>query len=307
MRPELDIVVVTYNSAQFVESLLDSIPAALGAISAQVTVVDNGSADDTVEILASRDDCRVIRSANLGYAAGINRGVREGGGADAILVLNPDTRLYEGSIAPMLKTLQLPGTGIVAPRLLSGAGKLELSLRREPSLLRSLGLTRTHLPVLSELVQEPARYTQAHEVDWATGAVLMMSRECFNALGGWDESFFLYSEETDFSLRASDIGLATRFEPDSVASHVGGGSGRNRKTQAMLVINRVRLYRRRHDIIATWCYYLLTLAREASWALRVSAESAHAAACLVRPSLRPAELRCSKELLPGWPKAKAVG
>lgn len=300
MRPELDIVIVTYNSAQFIGILLDSIPAALGGISAQVTVVDNGSADTTAEILAGRDDCRVIRSTNLGYAAGINRGVRGGGDADAILVLNPDTRLYEGSIAPMLKTLQLPGTGIVVPRLLSGEGKLELSLRRMPSLLRSLGLTRTHLPVLSELVHEPAAYTQAHVVDWATGAALMMSRECFDALEGWDESFFLYSEETDFSLRAGDIGLATRFEPDSVVSHVGGGSGRNRKTQAMLVINRVRLYRRRHGIIATWCYYLLTLAREASLVLRGSAESAYAAACLVRPSLRPAELRCSKELLPGW-------
>jgi GT2 family glycosyltransferase len=300
MRPELNIVIVTYNSAQFIGSLLDSIPAALGGISAQVTVVDNGSADNTVEILASRDDCRVIRSTNLGYAAGINRGVREGGSADVILVLNPDTRLHEGSIAPMLKTLQLPGTGIVVPRLLSGEGELELSLRRMPSLLRSLGLTRTHLPLLSELVQEPAAYTQAHVVDWATGAVLMMSRECYDALGGWDESFFLYSEETDFSLRAGDIGLSTRFEPDSVASHVGGGSGRNRKTQAMLMINRVRLYRRRHGIIAAWCYYLLTLAREASWVLRGSAESAYAAACLVRPSMRPAELRCSKELLPGW-------
>lgn len=305
MKPELDIVVVTYNSAQFIERLLDSIPAALNGISAQVTVVDNGSADDTVEILARRDDCRVVRSTNVGYAAGINRGVREGGGADAILVLNPDTRLYEGSIAPMLKALQLPGTGIVAPRLLSEEGELEFSLRRMPSLLRSLGLTRTRLPMLSEFVQESSAYAQAHVVDWACGAVLMMSRECFDSLGGWDESFFLYSEETDLSLRARDIGLVTRFEPDSIASHVGGGSGRNRKTQAMLVINRVRLYRRRHNIIATWCYYWLTVAREASWGLRGSAESAYAAACLVRPSRRPTELRCSKGLLPGWPTGTA--
>jgi GT2 family glycosyltransferase len=300
MKPELNIVVVTYNSAKVVGDLLNSIPAALGGMSADITIVDNGSQDDTIDLLERRGDCQVIKSTNVGYAGGINRGVREGSGADAILVLNPDTRLHPDSIPPLLKALRLPDTGIVAPRVLSEEGKVTFSLRREPSLLRSLGLTRTRLPILSEYVWEPAAYTQPHVADWAMGAVLMMSRECFEALNGWDESYFLYSEETDFCLRARDLGLVTRFEPESVAMHIGGGSGRNRKTQAMQVLNRVRLYRRRHRITATWCYYLLILAREAIWALLGSGESAYVTACLLRPSIRPTELGCSKELLPGW-------
>jgi N-acetylglucosaminyl-diphospho-decaprenol L-rhamnosyltransferase len=296
----LDIIVVTYNSAHVIEALLDSIPGALGDFVANVVVVDNGSADNTAELLLKRHDCKVVLSANVGYAAGINRGVREGTNANAILVLNPDTRLYKGCIAPMLNALHLPGTGIVAPRIWSDSGSPQLSLHRDFTLLRALGLTHMRFASLSEYVQEPEAYEKPHVVDWATGAALMMTRECFDVLGGWDESFFLYSEETDLSLRARDHGLATRYEPRSMVMHIGGGSGRSGKTYAMQAINRVRLYSRRHNRAATWCFYGLTLARELSWAARGHSERGFSAAALLRPSLRPAELKCSPHLLPGW-------
>lgn len=300
MKPFLDIIVVTYNSQDVVGNLLDSLPRALGDLEANVIVVDNGSTDNTVELLLSRGDCKVILSSNVGYAAGINRGVREGSGAEAILVLNPDTRLHEECIPPLYSALQLPGTGIVAPRMLSSDGALFFSLRRSPTLLRALGLTRLKLPALSELVQEAAAYEHPRVVDWAVGAVLMMTRECFDLLDGWDESFFLYSEETDFSLRARDHGLVTRYEPRSVIVHIGGGSGRSGKTSAMQAINRVRFYGRRHNSVATWCFYGLVLARELRWAGGGHRERRFAAAALLRPSLRPAELKCSPTLLPGW-------
>jgi N-acetylglucosaminyl-diphospho-decaprenol L-rhamnosyltransferase len=298
MRPQVDIIVVTYNSSLLISDLLDSIPGALGEIIANVVIVDNGSSDDTVEVLRKRGDCHVVESANVGYAGGINRGVKEGSGADSILILNPDARLHAGAVPPLLEALQVPGTGIVAPQVVSEAGKLEFSLRREPTLLRALGLTKTKLPVLSEYVQEPEEYREPHVVDWALGAALMMSRECFDVAGGWDESFFLYSEETDLSLRARDLGLATRYEPRSVVMHIGGGSGRSSKTHAMQAVNRVRLYRRRHGVAASWCYYWLIIASELSWAARGYSRSAFAAASLLRPSLRPAELGCSRRLLP---------
>jgi N-acetylglucosaminyl-diphospho-decaprenol L-rhamnosyltransferase len=298
MCPAVDIVVVTYNSAHVVTDLLNSLPSALGGIAADVIVVDNGSADDTVEVLRQRTDCRVVQSENVGYAGGINRGVKEGTGAAAILLLNPDTRLHEGAIAPLLDALAEPHTGIVAPQILSQTGKLEFSLRREPTLLRALGLSKTRIPRLSEYVQESDAYTSPHVVDWALGAVLMMSRECFDALGGWDESFFLYSEETDFSLRARDLGLLTRYQPQSVAVHIGGASGRSNKTHTMQIVNRVRLYRRRHGQGAAWCYFWLTIASELSWVARGHSQSRAAILALLRPSSRPAELGCSRGMLP---------
>jgi GT2 family glycosyltransferase len=296
--PDIDVVIVTYNSAHVIGGLLDSLPAALGGLGADIVVVDNGSADDTVTLLESRGDCRVVRSANVGYAGGINRGVRAASGADVILVLNPDVRLHAGSVPPLLAALGLPDTGIVAPQVRAPDGKLDLSLRRKPTLLRALGLTRTGIAALSEYVGNEEDYAHPHVVDWALGAALLMSRACFDALDGWDESFFLYSEETDLSLRARDLGWLTRYEPNSVAVHIGGQSGRNDKTHTMMITNRVRLYRRRNGTLTSWCYYWLTIASELSWVARGHRESRAAILALLRPSLRPRELACSRRLLP---------
>lgn len=296
--PEVDVIIVTYNSARVISDLLDSLPPALGNIAANIIIVDNGSTDSTVKILVDRGDCKLVQSTNTGYAGGINRGVREGSGANAILILNPDVRLGPGAVAPLLDALRPSGTGIAAPRVLSDHGNLEFSLRREPSLLRALGLSRTKRPALSDHVQEAAAYEHPHAADWALGAVLMISRHCFDTLGGWDESFFLYSEETDFCLRARDIGLRTWYEPRSVAVHIGGGSGRNDRTHAMLAVNRVRLYRRRHGQLASWCYYWLTVAREFTRWVRGSAHARFALMALLWPSLRPGELGCSGRWMP---------
>ena len=295
---DLNIVIVTYNSIHVVGDLLDSLPAALGGLTADVIVVDNGSTDGTAEFVAARGGCRVVHSSNIGYAGGINRGVREAMPAEAILILNPDVRLREMSVPPLLEALQEPNVGIVAPQIRSPQGVLELSQRREPTLLRALGLTRTRLASFSEHVATPADYTYPRVVNWALGAVLLMSRKCYDALGGWDESYFLYSEETDLSLRARDIGLLTRYEPRSVAVHIGGQSGRNHKTHSMQIVNRVRLYRRRHSRLASWCYYCLTIASELSWVLRGHRQSWSAIAALLSPSRRPPELGCSERLMP---------
>ena len=296
--PDVDVVIVTYNSAHVVVDLLRSLPAALDGLTADVVVVDNGSADGTADLLSARDDCRVVRSSNVGYAAGINRGVHEAVPADAILILNPDARLHPGSVRPLLEALSEPGVGIVVPQLRSAADTLEPSLRREPSVLRALGLSRTGLSAFSEGVSAPAAYTRPHDVDWAQGAVVTMSRACFDVLAGWDESYFLYSEETDLSLRARDVGLRTRYEPRSVAIHIGGQSGRSKITNAMQVVNRVRLYRRRHGTLASWCYYVLILGGEVKRVLRGSRASRFAIAALLRPSLRPEQLGCSGRILP---------
>ncbi len=76
MQPDVAVIVVTYNSAGVVLDLLDSLPAGLDGLSADVVVVDNSSTDATAELLDARDDCRVVRAPNHGYAAGINAGVR---------------------------------------------------------------------------------------------------------------------------------------------------------------------------------------------------------------------------------------
>jgi len=295
---DIQVVIVTYNSVHVISDLLDSLPAALGDLKSDVVVVDNGSTDGTAELVAARGGCRVVRSANVGYAGGINRGAREALSAEAILILNPDVRLQKAAVLPLLEALREPNVGIAAPQVRSPQGALELSLRREPSLLRALGLNRTGLAALSEYVTNHAEYDYPRTVDWALGAVLLVSRKCYESLGGWDESFFLYSEETDFCLRARDLGFGTRYEPRSVVIHIGGGSGRNRMTHAMQIVNRVRLYRRRHGALASWCYYWLTVTSEFSWVIRGHRESLSSIAALLWPARRPRQLGCSNRIMP---------
>jgi N-acetylglucosaminyl-diphospho-decaprenol L-rhamnosyltransferase len=298
VRPDLDVVVITHNSSHVVHGLLDSLPDALADVVADVVVVDNASTDDTVEQLKRRGDCRVVLSANVGYAAGINKGVAEAKPANAILVLNPDVRLTPGCVPFLMEALTRPKIGIAAPQVRSLDGELDYTLRREPTVRRALGLNWTNLPMFSEYVGRPEEYAQGRTVDWAVGAVLLISRACFEAVGGWDESYFLYSEETDFCLRARDLGFGTRYEPTAVAIHIGGQSGRTGNTHAMQIVNRVRVYRRRHSMPAAWAYYWASIASEFSWALRGQSRSWFAIQALLRPARRPRELGCGDRLLP---------
>lgn len=294
----MSVVIVTYNSAHVIDGLLDSLPAALGASSATTVVVDNSSTDDTVDVVRRRGDCLLVQAPNFGYAAGINRGVAASPGNGPILVLNPDIRLAPGSVEEMAAALDDAGVGIVAPRILDSDGRLAPSMRREPTLLRTIGLGGTHRPRFAEYVDDPADYAMRQTCDWALGAALLVSRECHESLGGWDESFFLYSEETDLCLRARDRGLRTVYVPEASATHIGGQSGQSGRTHAMQALNRVRLYGRRHRRAKTWVYFALTIATELSWALRGNKKAAYAVGALLLPHRRPAELRLSGGYLP---------
>ncbi len=299
MPVDLTIVVITHNSSEVVGDLLDSIPAALDGLDAQVVVVDNASTDTTLDVVTRRGHVLVVESANIGYAAGFNLGVDRGPASPALLVLNPDVRLRPHAIRRMYDALAEVGVGIVAPLVLDDDGSLNRSLRREPTLGRALGLGSTELAIFSEYVTDQGAYEKAHDVDWALGAALLVSRRCYDDVGGWDASFFLYSEETDFCLRARDLGHRTRFVPDAVVTHIGGGSGRSPWTHTLQIVNRVRLYGRRHGRAATALYYALTLLSEVSWFVRGHrAESGAAVTALLVPGRRPPELGCAAGLVP---------
>ncbi|MET4637663.1 glycosyltransferase family 2 protein [Mycetocola sp. 2940] len=291
-------VVVTYNSRRHVLALLDSLPAAFGDVSYSVVVVDNDSVDGTPDLLVSRSEVTIVRSTNDGYAAGINRAVQASPPASAILILNPDATLDPGAVPRMLETLRRPSVGIVAPCVREKDGSLSPTLRRGPTLGRAGGLSFTGLPAFTERIEEVSEYVSEHEVDWAVGAILLVDGRCFDALHGFDESFFLYSEETDFSLRARDAGWATVYSPHAGAMHVGGGSGESAATHTMKMVNRIRLYRRRAGDLRAWLYFVMTVLVELRRAVLGHRKSWSTVRALLRPSLRPPQLNASTAILP---------
>lgn len=298
MSEPLAVVIVTHNSARVVADLLDSIPPALAGLGAETIVVDNGSTDDTCTIVGQRADTRLLKAPNRGYSAGINAGVANLTARGPVVVLNPDVRLRPGCLRVLAEQLAQPDVGVATPRLLDETGELSPSIRREPTLLRALGLGFTGVPVLAEADTSEARHARLQTIDWATGAVMVVSRACHEALHGWDETFFLYSEETDFCLRARDAGYRTLFVPSAVAVHIGGQSGTGARLYCMQILNRVRLYTRRHGRSAAWCFFALAVVRETMRSLRGDRNSRAAARALLWPRHRPPELGCSARLLP---------
>lgn len=292
------IVVVTYNSGQHIDNLLRNIPAALGPQQGRVVVVDNGSVDDTRARVRLTSDVRLIESTNIGYAAGLNLGIRSCERSTYVLVVNPDCVLEPDSVSRLVEGLAQPGVGICVPVVRDGRGRRVDSLRREPTLLRAVGLNSTGHPLVSEYVKGEEAYTQASEADWALGAVMAFRRDLWDVLGGWDESFFLYAEETDFCLRARDRGWSTVLAPHANVTHFEGGSGRTPRTHSMLVVNRVRIYARRHRWLSGAAYWMATVASELTWLARGRRESAASVRALLRPATRPHELGPSATLVP---------
>jgi N-acetylglucosaminyl-diphospho-decaprenol L-rhamnosyltransferase len=269
------VVVVMYNSAQLLPALLESLDPGLSGLRWHLTLVDNASTDgslDAARQLAPHATV-VATGSNRGYAAGINAGVRAAAQHEAVLILNPDVQLDDGCVAELARALREPGIGIAVPRLVDGDDQLLYSMRREPTLLRALAdvaigaLRAGRLRVFGEIVSDRRQYDRQQLTDWAVGSVMLISTECMTATAGWDESFFLYSEETDFALRARDLGYATMFVPTAHAVHLEGGSATNPALWPLVVRNRVRLYRRRHSLPQSLAFYAAVVCREATRAI----------------------------------------
>jgi GT2 family glycosyltransferase len=297
MPPRIAIVLVTYNSAGVLDGCLGSLPdGARGVTLTDIVVADNASSDDSVRIATeSTVPVQTVQlGRNAGYAAGFNAGVAvlELGRLDAVFVLNPDCRLRPGCLATLAAALKAPERGIAAPRLLNPDGSLQPTLRRMPTVGRALaeavigGERAGRIGSLGELVFDPAEHERAGQAAWVTGAAMLISTRCLAEVGPWDESFLLYSEETDFILRAADAGWSTWYEPAAVVEHIGGESGTNPALAALLVVNKVRLFRRRRSKPAAAAYYVAVLFGQAVRALGGGRSSRAAVAALLRPSRR---------------------
>lgn len=270
MTGRLTVVVVTHNSAHLLPDLIASIPAAMGDLCWELVVVDNDSVDGVAETLERLlPEARLLTTgSNAGYSAGINTGHAAAARPDALLVLNPDVRLGPRCAELLFDAAVGQQRGIAVPRLIDEEGRLIESLRRRPSVLRSwagavLGTRRAgRIGLLGEVVTTPQAYTRAGLTDWAEGSTQVISAQCWQRVGGWDESFFLYSEETDYHLRAAEAGFGVWFVPEAEATHLEGGSA-NPRLWTLLVLNRIKLFARGHGRAAVAGFWAASVWHEA--------------------------------------------
>jgi N-acetylglucosaminyl-diphospho-decaprenol L-rhamnosyltransferase len=270
MALTLTVGVITNNSEALLPDLLTSLASGCDGVDEwHLVIADSGSSDGTVDVARRmRPDAQILVRPNVGFAASVNTVAAADPQTDAVLILSHTARLGPGCATKLVAGLQRPGTGVTVPRLLDSSGQPFASLRRRPTITRAWGeavlggrLTR-RIPALTHIVSDPGRYNERTLFDWASGGVTMLSRECLIRTGRWDETFFLYSEELDFELRAADEGYAVRLVPDAVATHIGGESHVRPELWALLCANSVRVYSKRHRRPAADMFWAGVLAGE---------------------------------------------
>jgi exopolysaccharide biosynthesis WecB/TagA/CpsF family protein len=248
---QVAVLIVTYNSQDTLPLLVADLRKEAGEQRIKVIVADNSPSAATVNSLSGQDDVDIFRTGgNLGYAAGINLATRRAGTVDSYLVLNPDVRLEPGCVGKMRTRMKESGAGVVVPLLKEDDGTVYPSLRREPTLTRAvgdavLGSRAAGRPGwLSEMKFGPDNYVRAHQVDWATGAALLINSSIAGIVGNWDERYFLYSEETDYLRRVRIAGATVWFEPAARMAHSRGASGSSAALDALMAVNRIRYVRK---------------------------------------------------------------
>jgi N-acetylglucosaminyl-diphospho-decaprenol L-rhamnosyltransferase len=246
-----DVVIVNWNAGGQLQRCLESVvrTGSGGSEPARVVVVDNASSDGSADGLGFPElPLETIRnSCNEGFAAACNRGAA-GGRADYILFLNPDTELFGGSIAQALALMEMPehrGAGIVGIQLVDERGTVSRSCARFPTLARcvsrALGLSRLSPRLFPTYLMADWDHGSSREVDHVSGAFYLARRAVFEALGGFDERFFVYLEDLDFSYRAKLAGWGSWYLAEARAFHKGGGVSEQAKAERLFYSTSSRI------------------------------------------------------------------
>ena len=251
MAADVSAIVVAFRSAPELPACIASLPAAAAGLDLELIVVDNASGDAAPGLVRARwPTARLIENAtNRGFAAAVNQAVSEAR-APLLLLLNPDTQPAPGSLARLAAALAADTRiSIVGPRLLHSDGRPQPSAWRDPSprALAFQALMLDHLFPGSAAVAAGLRDGPPQDVDWLSGACLLLRRETYAALGGLDERFFLYFEDADLCRRARAAGGRVVIVPEARVSHALGASAfRDRRACVLHFHESRRLFLRKH-------------------------------------------------------------
>jgi N-acetylglucosaminyl-diphospho-decaprenol L-rhamnosyltransferase len=227
----VSVVIVAHGGGDLVRRALRAIERDATPPTREIIVVDSGEADGPASWLrAERPDIILVEPGeNLGFGTANNRGIERSTGRD-VLLLNPDAFVDEGCVGELVHFLETHPTAVaVGPRLRFGDGRLQRSCRGFPSVYRVateyLGLRtlRRSSPAVNSFYCGGFAHDQARHVDWLTGACLLVRGAPLRGAGGFDETFFLYSEEVDLLRRLADQGGETWFDPAAGAVHLWAG------------------------------------------------------------------------------------
>ncbi len=246
MAGKVSIVIVNWNAGEQLRKCVDSILQFDLEQVEQIVVVDNGSMDGSEKSVAEQTTVTLITAGrNLGFGKACNLGAEETK-SEFILFLNPDACLYSDSLHKVLAFMQMSENaqvGICGVQLVDEDGHIARSCARFPSVKSSLahavGIDRIYPEAGYQMVEWDHALTRS--VNHVIGAFFLVRRCVFEALHGFDEQFFVYLEDLDFSRRASQLGWSSFYYADTQAFHAGGGTSNQVKSKRLFYSLRSRI------------------------------------------------------------------
>ena len=259
--PTVSILILTYNSSRFVDSLLSSVEKKLGINiedgSIEIVVVDNNSTDDTVDVIRKHSLHKKIRlfenDKNLGYAAGINFASKKAKG-EFLVIINPDSILEESDFTKAIEYFDDNKIGICGFRINDYNDQPESNAGKFYNIL-TFALFSIGLENAFEIRYSPSN---SGKVDYVSGGFMMIRRDLFEKLSGFDEKYFMYVEDMDICFRARKSGYKILFSPVVILKHKGQGSS-NRTFAIVNIYKGLSIFYKLHGAFLQYIYVRLLL------------------------------------------------
>jgi len=256
---DLSVVILSWNVRNLLRQCLDSVLNHPRPTATEIIVVDNASSDGSAEMVRAEfpQVKLIVNTINRGYTGGNNDGIATATGR-YVLILNPDTRVVGDALSTLVEYADAhPDVGVVGPQLVNPDGSVQSSRRRFPTLMTGLFESTWLQPlaprrVLRDYYLQDQPDDVPQEVDWVTGACLLVRREAIQQVGGLDEGFFMYSEELDWCRRIKQAGWKIVYLPQAQVMHYVGQSSDQVVAQRHIYFqtSKVRYFRKHHGALA---------------------------------------------------------
>ncbi len=283
MNPQVSAVIVNYNSGSALASTLASLSEGFDGLAWEAVVVDNASTDGSEQAAEGKPNVRLVRhESNVGFAAGVNIAAAASS-APFLLVLNPDCRLRGGTGLLLLSELRRhPTCAVMGPAILDPSGTLQESARGDPDILTGLfGRTSVLSRVFpnSKITRRNLRASvlrdtndSSQQVDWVSGACMLIRGDALASVGGFDEGYFLYWEDADLCRRLRKAGWETRYLRTASATHDVGQSSQHARGLANREFHRSAYRYFSTHVVPQW-WHPLRLVGRMMLALRAGVQS----------------------------------
>lgn len=243
--PDISIIILTYNSANFIAKLLKSLIAKYNAQidkgELEIIVADNSSLDDTIKEAKKIERVKVISNGgNFGFAKGINLASKLASG-QFLLFINPDTTFLRGDVFKLLEKFKDKRIGVV------GGEVLHINGKKEPSCGKFYNFFSTVFLALGLEEKLGIRFSPKKEkfVDFVSGGFMMVRKDLWEKLGGFDDSFFMYVEDMEFCFRVKKQKLKVLYSPEATIKHVGQASS-NRSFAIVCIYKGILYFNKKH-------------------------------------------------------------